>query len=145
MNYVEVFGWLLLVNLVVISASPTQARDTVEPVKHRLVFPSNKHFISFLTISFSFITYPIQMEIINIWKNNTYYIFKFYCKSRATDFLCSWNFKQRTYCVYFFRVKRKKNLWLNKPKRMKNCDVWWGKIVEILSTYNKIFLLRHNH
>jgi hypothetical protein len=27
---------------------------------------------------------------INIWKNNTYYIFKFYCKSRATDFLCSW-------------------------------------------------------
>jgi hypothetical protein len=48
----------------VISASPTQARDTVEPIKHRLVFPSNKHFISFLTISFSFITYPIQMETI---------------------------------------------------------------------------------
>ena len=48
----------------VISASPTQARDTVEPIKHRLVFPSNKHFISFFTISFSFITYPIQMETI---------------------------------------------------------------------------------
>jgi hypothetical protein len=48
----------------VISASPTQARDTVEPIKHRLVFPSNKHFISFVTISFSFITYPIQMETI---------------------------------------------------------------------------------
>jgi hypothetical protein len=38
MNYVEVFGGLLLVGLVVISASPTQARDTVEPIKHRLVF-----------------------------------------------------------------------------------------------------------
>jgi hypothetical protein len=62
MNYVQVFGWLLLVDLVVISASPTPARDTVEPIKHRLIFPSNKHFISFLTISFSFITYPIQME-----------------------------------------------------------------------------------
>jgi Na+/phosphate symporter len=23
----------------------------------------------------------------------------------------------------FFRVKRKKNLWINKPKRRKNCDV----------------------
>jgi hypothetical protein len=33
----------------VISASPTQAQDTVESIKHRLVFPSNKHFISFLT------------------------------------------------------------------------------------------------
>ena len=64
MNYVDVFGSLLLVGLMVISASPTQVRDTVEPIKHRLVFPSNKHFISFLTISFSFITYPIQMETI---------------------------------------------------------------------------------
>ena len=26
-----------------------------------------------------------------------------------------------------------------------NCDVLWDKIVEILSTYYKIFLLRHNH
>ena len=51
-----------------ISASPTQARDTVEPIMHRLVFPSNKHFISFLTISFSFITDPIQMETISIYE-----------------------------------------------------------------------------
>jgi hypothetical protein len=49
---------------VVISASPTQARDTVEPIKHRLVFLSDKQFISFLTISFFFILFPIQMETI---------------------------------------------------------------------------------
>ena len=36
MNYAEVFGWLLLVSLMVISASPTQAQDTVEPIKHRV-------------------------------------------------------------------------------------------------------------
>ena len=57
-----------MVGLMVISASPTQVRDTVEPITHRLVFPLNNHFISFLTISFSFITHPIQMETIQIYE-----------------------------------------------------------------------------
>jgi hypothetical protein len=61
----------------------------------------------------------------------------------VTDFLCSW-FIANICCTgllgilskglivfIFFRVKRKKKLWLNKPKRRENCDVLWGKIVEI--------------
>ena len=88
--------------------------------------------------------YNTNGNYINIWKNNTYYIFKFYCKSRATNFLCSWfianicgtgllGILSKGLIVFiFFRVKRKKNLWLNKPKRWKHCDVLWGKIVEIL-------------
>jgi hypothetical protein len=77
MNYVEVFGWLFLVGLMVISAGPTQAQDTVESIKNRLVFPSNKHFISFLTISFSFITYPIQMWILELfcWQWGLYFYY----------------------------------------------------------------------
>jgi hypothetical protein len=64
---------------------------------------------------------------LNIWRNITYFIFKFYCKSRATDFLCSWfianmcgtgqiGILSKGLIVFiFFRVTRKKNLWLNKP------------------------------
>jgi hypothetical protein len=70
--------------------SPTQARDTVEPIKHRLVFPSNKHFISFLTISFSFITYPIQMETIEIYERIILITYlSFIVKT-----------EQRTFCVH---------------------------------------------
>ena len=109
-----------------------------QQVQHKHELPSNplNIVLFFLQISilYHFWLFRFLYNIsnangnyINIWKNNTYYIFKFHCKSRATFFLCSWFIANicgtgllgilgKGLIVFiFFRVKRKKNLWLSKP------------------------------